>query len=190
MGDNWFGVHILLKTRSQAIFRTVLIIMVFRYFETLFKLLETIMEIERKFLVSELPPNLDSYPKTSIKQWYITSKPAVRLRDRDGTYTFTAKSKGHLVRQEFEMVLTKEEFDNLFTKVSTHAIDKVRYEIDLGNELTAELDIFAGNHEGLYLVEVEFTSEEAAHAFVPPAWFGEDVTQDAQYKNNNLAISL
>lgn len=148
------------------------------------------MEIERKFLVNQLPENLEKYPHTHIKQWYITSKPAVRLRDRDGKYTFTAKSKGHMVRQEFEMELSKEEFENLFAKVSTHAIDKVRYEIDLGNKLTAELDVFAGKHEGLHLVEVEFDSEEIANAFTPPQWFGEDVTADAQYKNNNLAIPL
>jgi len=148
------------------------------------------MEIERKFLVSQLPQNLDNYPKTHIKQWYITSKPAVRLRDRDGVYTFTVKSKGHMVRQEFEMQLTQEEFDNLFAKVSTHAIDKIRYEVALEEGLTAELDVFAGKHEGLQLVEVEFDSETAANAFTPPAWFGEDVTKDAQYKNNNLAIPL
>ncbi|WP_299454563.1 CYTH domain-containing protein [uncultured Microscilla sp.] len=148
------------------------------------------MEIERKFLVNELPQNLDSYPKTRIKQWYITIKPAVRLRERDGVYTFTVKSKGHLVRQEFEMELTQEEFANLFTKVSTHAIDKTRYEISLGNGLTAELDVFLGKHKELNLVEVEFETEEAAHAFTPPAWFGEDVTQEAKYKNNNLALPL
>lgn len=148
------------------------------------------MEIERKFLVNQLPNNLESYPKTHIKQWYITSKPAVRLRDRDGAYTFTVKSKGHMVRQEFEMPLTQEEFDNLFAKVSTQAIDKIRYEVALGAGLTAELDVFAGQHEGLQLVEVEFDSEEAANAFTPPTWFGEDVTHDAQYKNNNLAIPL
>lgn len=148
------------------------------------------MEIERKFLVKELPDQLDSYPKTHIKQWYITSKPAVRLRDRDGVYTFTVKSKGHMVRQEFEMQLTQEEFDNLFAKVSTHAIDKIRYEVALEGGFTAELDVFAGKHDGLKLVEVEFDSEEAANAFTPPAWFGEDVTKDAQYKNNNLAVPL
>lgn len=148
------------------------------------------MEIERKFLVKELPQDVDNYPNSRIKQWYITTKPAVRLRERDGVYTFTVKSKGHMVRQEFEMELTQEEFANLFTKVSTHAIDKVRYIIDLPNGLKAELDVFMGKHEGLHLVEVEFDTEEAALAFTPPAWFGEDVTQEAKYKNNHLALSI
>lgn len=148
------------------------------------------MEIERKFLVKELPQDLANYPHSRIKQWYITIMPAVRLRDRDGVYTLTVKSKGHMVRQEFEMELSQEEFANLFTKVSTHAIDKMRYDIGLPNGLNAELDVFLGKHEGLNLVEVEFETEQAALAFSPPAWFGEDVTQEAKYKNNHLALPL
>ena len=41
-----------------------------------------------------------------------------------------------------------------------------------GTEYTIELDIFLGEYEGLKLAEVEFPSEEAALAFVPPEWFG------------------
>jgi CYTH domain-containing protein len=51
----------------------------------------------------------------------------------------------------------------------------------------AELDLFHGVHEGLRLVEVEFPSAEAANAFVPPAWFGEDVSSDPRYRNSYLA---
>ena len=63
---------------------------------------------------------------------------------------------------------------------------KTRCRIPLGN-YTAELDIFHGAHEGLLLVEVEFPSVEAANAFVPPAWFGDDVSGDPRYRNSYLA---
>jgi CYTH domain-containing protein len=39
------------------------------------------------------------------------------------------------------------------------------------------------------LVEVEFPSEAAARAFVPPDWFGEDVTGDRRYRNRTLALA-
>ena len=51
----------------------------------------------------------------------------------------------------------------------------------------AEVDVFHGRHEGLMLVEVEFANTEAADAFVPPAWFGEDVSTDPCYRNSFLA---
>ena len=39
----------------------------------------------------------------------------------------------------------------------------------------------------LVLAEVEFESEEEANAFVPPQWFGEDVTFDGRYHNSYMS---
>lgn len=50
-----------------------------------------------------------------------------------------------------------------------------------------ELDVFAAPFEGLIIAEVEFPSIETANAFVPPAWFEKDVTNDPSYHNSNLA---
>ena len=36
--------------------------------------------------------------------------------------------------------------------------------------------------------EVEFGDQQAARAFVAPAWFGEDVTENDAYKNQRLAV--
>jgi CYTH domain-containing protein len=46
---------------------------------------------------------------------------------------------------------------------------------------------FRGNLEGLVLAEVEFASREKSEEFEPPDWFGEEVTEDIRYKNQNLA---
>jgi adenylate cyclase len=35
---------------------------------------------------------------------------------------------------------------------------------------------------------VEFASTQAAKSFVPPAWFGEEVTEDSRYNNVSLAL--
>jgi hypothetical protein len=54
-------------------------------------------------------------------------------------------------------------------------VAKVRSVVPLG-EHRAEVDVFEGALDGLAIVEVEFPSSEAADAFEPPAWFGEEVT--------------
>jgi len=83
----------------------------------------------------------------------------------------------------------------LRSKCEGNMESKTRYRIDLRRSeadglyttQVAELDLFHGVHEGLRLVEVEFPSAEAANAFVPPAWFGEDVSSDPRYRNSYLA---
>ena len=50
-----------------------------------------------------------------------------------------------------------------------------------------ELDIFGGVLDGLYFIEVEFESEEDAENFVPPVWFGENVSDDKRYANSYLS---
>lgn len=37
------------------------------------------------------------------------------------------------------------------------------------------------------LAEVEFETEEEANAFVPPEWFGRDVTYSGEYQNSRLS---
>lgn len=50
-----------------------------------------------------------------------------------------------------------------------------------------ELDVFDAPYEGLYLAEVEFPDEASANAFVPPVWFGKDVTYSSDYHNSTLS---
>ena len=57
----------------------------------------------------------------------------------------------------------------------------------MNKDLLIELDVFEGKFEGLYLAEVEFSSEEDADAFAPPDWFGEDVTLDGTYHNSRMS---
>lgn len=101
------------------------------------------------------------------------------------------------VNREEEFALSADSYAMLLAKCDGRTVSKTRYRISLGRrcevggmrseELTAELDIFHGRHEGLRLVEVEFPSVEAADAFVPPEWFGEDVSDDPRYRNSYLS---
>ena len=145
------------------------------------------MEIERKYLVKELP-HLKRYTHKDILQAYIATDPVIRIRKMDDTYCLCMKSQGHMIREEFELPITKEQFDNLWPKVESSPIEKTRYFIPLERNLTAELDIFTGHLEGLITVEVEFSSPTSASLFVAPDWFGEDITHDNRYKNNHLSM--
>jgi CYTH domain-containing protein len=83
--------------------------------------------------------------------------------------------------------LTREAYEHLLPKIDGLLIEKTRYLIPLENDLTAELDVFEGSLAPLTLVEVEFDSVEAANAFCPPNWFGEDVTNSGKYQNSTLS---
>lgn len=145
------------------------------------------MEIERKFLVKQLPTQLNHYPSRTITQGYLNTDPVIRIRQDNENYELTYKSKGLLARQEYNLPLTAEAYGHLLAKIDGKLIQKTRYLIPLEQGLTAELDIFEGYLSPLTLVEVEFSSEEEAHAFTPPAWFGEDVTFSKEYHNSSLS---
>ncbi|KAI4445985.1 Inorganic triphosphatase [Eubacterium plexicaudatum ASF492] len=66
-------------------------------------------------------------------------------------------------------------------------ITKRRYLIPLDSTHTIELDIFHDKLEGVTLAEVEFASVEEADSFIPPDWFGEDVTYESRYHNSEMS---
>ncbi|MGL4363401.1 MAG: CYTH domain-containing protein [Cellulosilyticaceae bacterium] len=145
------------------------------------------MEIERKFLVHEIP-NLKNYPHKKFIQGYISTDPVIRIRQSDNQYHLCVKSKGHMIREEFELLISEEQFNNLWPKTEHTPIKKTRYYIPIDDSLTAELDVYNDALEGLVTLEVEFSSIDTAFAFIPPSWFGEEVTDDTRYKNNFLSI--
>lgn len=147
------------------------------------------MEIERKFLIKKenLPENLASFDSHEIEQGYLCTEPVVRIRRQDDSYYMTYKSKGLLAREEYNLPLNKEAYEHLRSKADGILISKTRYLIPEKNGLTIELDVFHGVYEGVYLAEVEFESEDAANAYQPPAWFGEDVTYSTKYHNSTMS---
>lgn len=145
------------------------------------------MEIERKFLIKNLPDNLTSYKARKIEQAYLCTDPVVRVRRDNDDYYLTYKSKGMIVREEYNLPLTKEAYGHLLAKADGNIITKTRYEIPEKDDLTIELDVFEGKFDGLLLAEVEFASEEEALGYIPPEWFGEDVSNSTKYHNSTLS---
>ncbi len=147
------------------------------------------MEIERKFLIAEehLPKDLDQYPSHKIEQGYLCTNPVVRIRRENEEYYLTYKSKGLLVREEYNLPLNEQAYEHLKKKTDGILLSKTRYRIPEKDGLTIELDVFDAPYEGLLLAEVEFPSEEAANSYLPPAWFGTDVTFSTAYHNSTLS---
>ena len=145
------------------------------------------MEIERKYLISSVPFALSSYPCRKIEQGYLSTAPVVRIRRDNNDYILTYKSKGMMIREEYNLPLTKESYEHMRPKADGILISKTRYLIPEKDGLTIELDVFDAPYEGLYLAEVEFSSEEQALSYNPPVWFGEDVTNSGKYHNSRLS---
>lgn len=146
------------------------------------------MEIERKFLVAAAPAG--TFAESTIRQGYVAIAQdggEVRVRDRDGECTLTVKQGTGVVREEHETPISAELFAALWPATGGRRVEKRRLLVPLG-ELTAEVDVFAGALEGLVLAEVEFPDAGAAAGFVPPAWFGAEVSTDGRYKNQSLAL--
>ena len=148
------------------------------------------MEIEKKYLIRQLPEQLEQYESKKIAQGYLCTEPVVRIRRSNDDYYMTYKGSGLMVREEYNLPLTKEAYEHLLPKIDGLLISKTRYLIPLHDGLTAELDIFDGELAPLTLVEVEFESIDQADRFTPPEWFGEDVTNSGKYHNSYLSQRL
>lgn len=145
------------------------------------------MEIERKFLIDRLPEKLEVYPHKELEQGYLCTDPVVRVRKEGEEYVLTYKSKGLMVREEYNLPLNKTAYEHLLEKADGIVISKTRYILPEKDGLKIELDVFHGEHDGLILAEVEFPNEKMANSYCPPDWFGEDVTFSTKYHNSNLS---
>ncbi len=148
------------------------------------------MEIERKFLIRELPAELESFPHERIEQGYLCTDPVVRVRKEGDRYTLTYKGKGLLAREEENLPLTREAYEHLIKKADGRIIAKTRYRIPYLShtiELDRFFDIRIEGEEPLIMAEVEFQSLEEADHFKAPSWFGREVTEDVRYHNSRMS---
>ena len=143
------------------------------------------LEVERKFLI-------DKFKKDFIFQGYLTrNEKEIRIRNVSNQHYFLTEKYGRgMIREEYEKELTREDFFELLKKVDKKVVEKTRYYYPLEDGKVAELDLYFGANKGLITAEVEFDNADEARRFVPPAWFGRDVTEDESYKNLSLAKNL
>ena len=144
------------------------------------------MEIERKFLIRQLPKQLEAYPSHFIEQAYLNVQPVVRVRCEDDRFYMTYKGGGMMAREEYNLPLDETSYNHLREKADGNIITKRRYLIPC-EPYTIELDIFEGIFKGVVIAEVEFPTIDEAKHFSPPDWFGMDVTYDGHYHNSYMS---
>lgn len=146
------------------------------------------LEIERKFMVkNELwRENVESQAR--IMQGYLANgdNATVRVRVKGNAAYLTIKgASAGISRSEYEYPIPVEDAEAMLQELALFpAIDKVRYNVRSGGHLW-ELDLFAGENEGLVMAEVELASED--EVFEIPEWAGEEVSSDPRYYNASLA---
>lgn len=146
------------------------------------------IEIERKFLVDEPPAESERGPGEHYRQGYLAEDGdvAVRIRITPSAAILTVKAGTGVSRTEVESELTMDEGEALWRHTGGRRLTKVRHRMEVPGGV-AELDVYEGSLAGLFTVEVEFESEDTAAAFVPPAWFGRELTGDGRWTNASLA---
>ncbi len=156
----------------------------------------SMIEIEKKFLVKEIPENISQYDNVEIRQGYLIDSCEEnndierRFRKENEKCFFTIKTvisgNGRHIREEKTHQITQESFNELWPKTEGRRLEKTRYKIPYGKYLI-ELDIYNGRHLGLVVAEIEFPNIAEAMGFIPPSWIGEDITEDKRYSNQELA---
>jgi len=147
------------------------------------------LEIERKFLVTSDAFKSEASHKNHIAQGYLNSHPerTVRVRVKGEIGFVTIKGKGNetgMSRFEWETEIALADAKNLLKLCESGAIDKIRYEVEIGSH-TYEVDEFFGDNEGLVVAEIELNSED--ETFEKPHWLGQEVTNDERYYNAYLS---
>ena len=148
------------------------------------------VEIERKFLISNLEECLQHHTKSiTIVQGYLSFDPArtVRIRKTDTKAFLTIKGKSNETgdtRFEWEKEIKENEAIQLFDLCLGQNIRKTRYIVPYQSHIF-EIDVFSGNHQGLVIAEIELSS--SSEKVDLPKWIGQEVTGDNRYYNSVLA---
>lgn len=147
------------------------------------------IEIERKFLLGELPSSLTFARRRAILQGYlaIDGDTEVRVRRTPAGSTLTIKHGRGEVRVEEEIELGARQADALWELTDGRRLQKSRRQMRVGG-YDVDVDEYAGALDGLVVAEIEFVDEASSKAFEPPSWFGRELTGDPAYANRNLSM--
>jgi CYTH domain-containing protein len=145
-------------------------------------------EIERKFLVLEPPDDDGRGTGVHYRQGYLAGEGDVetRVRIADDAAWITVKAGRGMARTEVEVAIERDEAEALWPHTVGRRLEKDRFRVPVAGGV-AEVDRYADALDGLWTVEVEFATAAAAAAFVPPAWFGPEVSQVDGWSNGSLA---
>ena len=153
-------------------------------------------EIERVFLLKSLPSDLSNYQPIAIDtgDFYDPHKAGgnrvdhLGIRKKGRHYEIRKKvGKSKYKKIEHTIAITKQEFERLIS-VATQRHQKNMYLYPLDEHYTSEIDLYQGKLAGYARVEVEFKDEEEMKQFVPPKWFGIEITEFNHSIHKNLGL--
>lgn len=149
-------------------------------------------EIERKFIVTRLPEDLNTEHGELIEQGYICTQEdrEVRLRSKSSHYTLTVKEGIGLQRRESEIALDRNQYNMLWPHTLGQRLSKIRYSYYIDNH-KVEIDVYLGDLKPLVLAEIEFESIETSQTFDADEldFLGDEVTEMAVYNNLDLVMA-
>ena len=143
-------------------------------------------EIERKFLV-DLTKWKPRGEGTLFIQGYLSSakERTVRIRREGDKAVITVKGPTRgVTRAEYEYAIPPDDADEMLRELCEQPVIEKRRHVEEHAGHTWEVDVFAGENEGLVVAEVELQSEDEALEL--PAWVIREVSDDARYYNSNL----
>jgi adenylate cyclase len=142
-------------------------------------------EIEKAFLVTIPPADLEKYPAKKLVDRYIPidmEHPSFRIRQHGDLFILSKKTPtGKGIYREQNIVITPEEY-TVFEKVPAKIVQKKRY---LYGE-DAQVDVFEGDLKGLIIAEFEFATEAEMNNFVAPKYCGKELTGIKELKGGSL----
>lgn len=151
------------------------------------------LEIERKYLLSGLPPAVAQATSVEIDQGYL---PGTEIRERvrrvrgaHGVhFVRTLKTGTGIERIEIEEETSEQFFLAVWPLTRGCRVQKRRYDVPGAAGLVWEIDEFL-DRGGLWLAEVEL--ERADQAVAPPDWLRpyivREVTNEPEFTNRALA---
>lgn len=148
------------------------------------------VEIERKFLVKS-----DAWRKTAgigrrFCQGHISkgSLSSVRVRRAaDKAYLTVKGARIGIARAEFEYEIPVEHAEEMLQSLCAKPLlEKTRYCV-IYDDVTWEIDVFAGPAEGLVVAEVELSSVDQEVSM--PEWIGVEVTNDPRYRSSSINLA-
>ena len=147
------------------------------------------IETERKFLVTNRDYKKQYSSKEKITQGYLSKDPKrsvrIRVNNKKGWITIKGESdKKGLSRMEWEREIPLKTAKKLLKICLPNPINKIRYKIQLNNNITIEVDEFLGHNKGLVLAEIELISKD--QSFEKPDWLGKEVTGIKKFYNSMM----
>jgi CYTH domain-containing protein len=144
--------------------------------------------VERKFLLPSVPEFLETGDERKIRQGYLIHDchQELRVRQNGNNFTQTLKRFGDLSNDEVEISLREGQFEQLWESTLGNRIYKHRTKVDWSGR-TLQIERYQRLLEGLITVEVRFDDRLEAATFLPPAFFGPEVTFDDRFTSSSLA---